>query len=236
MTESRPPGGRADPRPAGPEPEVRRRRRRIDGHGVTVFYENTYITISWDAGDLITHRFRPDVRITTDILGSGRKDLVTLHLDIEAPHSRLSVDLPFYADRRDQLNIFRDQLKVLLNELGIGSSGRDNLALAGPGAASESPAGPPAAPGAPPGAAVGAPGHVRPDEGAAAEPTQPDRNNRPEKRERQVLPELSISVSRVVSEDDEDWISLCPPAETRRLMRLTGDEPARPAQESPQRA
>jgi len=225
MTESHLGGGKADPGSADLVPEIPQT-GQIYGHDVRVSYGQRYVVIDWKTGSRILVRFRADDSLSTRIMDRRPEDpkgLVTLRLLLNAGYTRLAVDLPFYAKNLAQLEAFARALQALLR-------GHADLAPSGTAGATRGYAEPRSTvDDRPPGEAVA-------NRGQTVGPRRPDGTDRPDKRERPTAVVVTISAASAPPADDQDWISLRPPAETERLLRPAREDPAKPVPEISQHA
>jgi hypothetical protein len=211
MTEYSPRGGGGDPRFADPEAEIPSF-GQISGHEVDVAYEGGVIYISWSPDEQIY--LKPsNMGLSAWVITESRSEsIIWLRLKIDAGYGWVHILLPFRAGQFRDLRAFAQALTIRFPAAG--------LVRAEAGAVADS-AGRPhdaADHGPPPADAVVA------DRGRAGGG----------RREPQVLPVVTIKRPPAQWTDDDDWISLRPPAETEAMLQSAYQEPTQP-EHSPRR-
>jgi hypothetical protein len=203
MTEPSARGSHGDPRHVGPGAETPTT-GGISGFDVSVTYDLNEIGISWNSKDRAHLAFQDaavSARISSDTAGD---DLVWLRLNITTGSSRLAVDLPFYGEQLGQLRTFADALNTLFPGRTRPNAVSVEHDTMGPHDVIV---------------------HRPPGEAAMADRGHPDGSA---ERERQAVPVVTIKMPPPQSADDNDWISLCPPTETQRMLQPSYREPATP--------
>ncbi len=206
MTDSSPRGGRGDPSYADPGAEIPSF-GRISGHDVQVAYEGSDIYINWSAEDPVYLRLRPsDMGLSAWVITDTRyESLIWLRLRIDTGYGRVDVVLPFYARQFRQLRAFAHALNIRFPGTRLVRAKADAVA--------DSAARP----------------HDAADHGP---PPAEDRGHAGGgRRERQVLPVVTIKRPPAQWAHDNDWISLRPPAETEAMLQPAHQEPAQPEPE-----